>query len=1330
MKRILLSAILVIASVVSTMAVNVKVTMNATSTTMTLADKSTGDPVAVGTPSNKVYNFTVDAGTYVLTGYDTDGKTVNGTIDLVVTADAEFTIQTATLGFSNTGFVYGTDLTLALNLKDANGDAYDVTIGDSKTAGRKTFLVFKNSTSNIDATPSEARAAEGYQTWQDTRNRKYTSNPTIWVALPLLKDFTITVPADAYAQLATKTNDYIPFTEIAPTSVATEGDNKVYHYNFTLTTTSTQLMYRVWGDNYCTQAGTINKVLGMEDMIYTAEDLTALSPKYINHDVTANGNSNVADVFLNINPQGHLKMNIGDKKDITALRTWQLTNNSTSNMYVDPTYHFKVVNLNGEEDNSVIALERYTTSTDPWTTLTAVGNGTAIVLVTYDALHAVQIDKNNKTDYMGGANWSAIWPENTGVFVVTVGNEASGIKANMFANKGTNTVENKLAVDTLDAEHDVIYYLESEGHADYTFTPEGVEKVEIAYPTIGVNSASYSTFEEVTKGEDNSYTLQLKKGRQIVRMTNAQGVSDYQVITAKPCTREITNLTRPGMNFRAGDMVAIQYAGLFHPNNKLSRIYNMSAYVTYNGVPTGASMVGSPAQYTFAAVPSAQLYKYTIALDASGEVVLDGGCILMTGYGDPVGNQRNLSRTEGRVYSGAALSRLANLGRLPEIKLDVEGLNSHEVVFTGLPEGATLTVWNDAKEALVPNANGSYNIVYGAFTYSVEAENYAPLHSAFTISMSQNEQVEIKVNMTLAADAWDGTTKTEPTKEEDVYQITSGAELAWLAETVNSATTAINAVLTTDINLGGKAWTAIGTNANPYLGVFDGQGHTISGLSINATTTYQGLFGKLKNGTIKNLTVEGDVVTTNTHAAGLTGALEAGTLENVHFRGTVNTGKNNTAGIVGYVNGANASIVGAHTEGYIFGAQNVGGIVGNLSVATDKVTDSYNWAFVSGTGLVGGIAGTCNASSSIKNVYNVGALQMRGVANWSGTSYASTMGAICGLTAYGALDNGYAALAYNNESNANNKTTILGIDACAKGTLAHKLAWKQELGIDAYPVFSTTTYDNVVATFEECPLRAESVWQQDDDFQFGPNSWKSGAYTFHTILSDWSQWGLGTGYSAFSISNVTNSANSYAFHAAANQAAGGNNYAVMYYSEWDGGNFVTLSTPAVVTGAAVTNTSNVVTAIKFGDGSSDKFAQGDYFALLCIGSLGDVVTDTVPFYLADFRAEGQGAQWAYAEKWQWVDLTSLGQVDKIEFVLKTTKENEYGPTTPTYFCLDNFGGAKEDCRLGDMTYVQSATTGIENSTEDIIPVQKMFRGGVLYILRDGKLYNAQGIVVK
>ena len=73
-------------------------------------------------------------------------------------------------------------------------------------------------------------------------------------------------------------------------------------------------------------------------------------------------------------------------------------------------------------------------------------------------------------------------------------------------------------------------------------------KIEIARPIIGEQMMTYNGFstEGVSKTEDGAYTVLLSEGRTIVRLTDASGNSVYQVLTAKPCHREIVNVTRPG----------------------------------------------------------------------------------------------------------------------------------------------------------------------------------------------------------------------------------------------------------------------------------------------------------------------------------------------------------------------------------------------------------------------------------------------------------------------------------------------------------------------------------------------------------------------------------------------------------------------------------------------------------------------------------------------------------------------------------------------------------------------------------------------------------------
>lgn len=1082
MKRLLLSVCLSIFCALSISAVTVTVKMNSVTTTMSLSKKATGEDINVGTPSSRKYTFTADEGTYVLTGYATDNTTVNGTIELAISStNKDFEIFTITLQSPNNKFSYGTDYTCEPNIRDSQNNAYVSNIGQSTTAANGTLLAIKGSKTSIDATPVASRAAEGYQTTKDTRNRTITANTNVTFNFAQERDITVTVPDDAHFQLAEKTGDYIPLSEIAPDNVTESDGKKVYHYGVRLNPlNSAEKFFRVWGEGYCTQGGLIEFTVGMNDLVFTQEDLHALSPQYINHDVNFNNGFNVADIMLNVNENCHLKMTVGSTFNLLAQRSWQLTN-STKNDYVDPDYHFKVVNLNGVEDNSVISLERYKTSTDAWTRITAEGAGTAIVLVTYDAMQTRIYGKSSVSPYMGGIDNSAIWPENTGVFVVTVGDPASGISRNMYINQGKNfglvtdmnggKVPVKLAEDALDAEVDVIYYLESEGHATYTFTPSGVANVSIAYPVIGAHSATYGTFNNVARAADGSYTLQLHHGRNIVRLSNSNGVSEYQVITAKPCTRTISNFSRPGQPYRAGDKIRIQYSGLFHPISKLSRLYNQSAYINYNGVSNDLQEYGGSAQYTFASAPEAQEYSYTIPLTASGEQVLTGGCMLTSGYGLSAGGHRRVNRTSGITIKEMNYDNIkASLGSLPDYRFSVTSVDHHTVRFAGLPAGATVTVKDERQEILTADGDGNYDVVYGSFTYSISASGYAPVHSAFTVSMTSPSEVVIPVTMTASAQAWNGTSKSEPATEAGVYQIGTAAELAWLAQTANASTSALNAVLTADIDLGGRSWTAIGTSAKPYLGVFDGQGFTIRGLNISASTTMQGLFGNVK-GTVKNLTVEGEVHSTSTQTGGIAGSLNAGRIENCHFKGTVTADDAYAGGVVGYVAGAKAAVVGCSAKGLVYGKNYSGGITGRLYEATDTIRNCYNQAAVSGTAYVGGIAGSSEKTANIKNVYNCALLMMRPTTDQYGnTSISNSMGAVCGNSQHANLTNGYGIAAYGAESAAVNQTVVLDALTCADGTLATALGWPQVQGVDPYPVlpemkqltFTLTPADAVV----------------------------------------------------------------------------------------------------------------------------------------------------------------------------------------------------------------------------------------------------------------------------
>ncbi|MDE6715143.1 MAG: hypothetical protein K2J74_01545, partial [Muribaculaceae bacterium] len=582
-KKLFLISMLALGCFSSIQAAKVKVTMNAVSTTMSLAEKDSNKTVEIGDPTNKVYTFETPAGDYVLTAYGTNGTTVNGTIGISVAdteAEQDFMVITNTVYVTNKhadGKVWTVDngdFTIDVKVNTREGESIASTLGNSITAGRNTFLALNGNSYYLAFNPNDSLRAKGYTTLY--RAGTLTGNITVSGAIPLGEDYSISVPADADLYLGIKFSHFTDYTEIKPLSVENKGGNKIYTYYLSQNQTYN---YRTWKKGELTQGGyfTMNvDKTKCPKIEFTNADYKAYNPKQINHDVNSNQGYETGDIFVNINERGHLAMKQGDSFYAHAMRTWELTDNSTNNYFIEPDFHYTVIGLDGKPSTGVIEIENADACTSPWSKIKAVGKGTAIVLVTYDAIGLNYYSGANKTPYMGGEYWGAIWPENTGVYVVTVGENESSVEPNMVINDAYNKETLKLAGKYVDAEHDVFYYLDTEEGAKYTFTPKGVKEITIAYPTIGESMASYSGFaaDGVTKNADGSYTLLLKEGRQIVKMTDASGNAAYQVLTAKTCQREITNVSRPGSKiFQPGDQIKIQYSGLRHPANKLAGIY-------------------------------------------------------------------------------------------------------------------------------------------------------------------------------------------------------------------------------------------------------------------------------------------------------------------------------------------------------------------------------------------------------------------------------------------------------------------------------------------------------------------------------------------------------------------------------------------------------------------------------------------------------------------------------------------------------------------------------------------------------------------------------------
>lgn len=213
-----------------------------------------------------------------------------------------------------------------------------------------------------------------------------------------------------------------------------------------------------------------------------------------------------------------------------------------------------------------------------------------------------------------------------------------------------------------------------------------------------------------------------------------------------------------------------------------------------------------------------------------------------------------------------------------------------------------------------------------------------------------------------------------------------------------------NAKLVTDINCSDKSYTPIGgsvsytvsytykttmgstkngtkpfSNTVKYSGTFDGNGYTISNLTITSTNQYVGLFGYVNGGTIKNVSMTSSTIYHNSTDAGQTGAIvghmESGTVSGCYVENTTINGSTRggqkwySGGIVGYnVSGtiSTSSFIG----GSVTGRTTAGGIAGYSAGTVENCLASPS-VLTKASQQNGGVAGIVgdNLGSVTRSVY-------------------------------------------------------------------------------------------------------------------------------------------------------------------------------------------------------------------------------------------------------------------------------------------------------------------------------------------------------------------------
>ena len=245
------------------------------------------------------------------------------------------------------------------------------------------------------------------------------------------------------------------------------------------------------------------------------------------------------------------------------------------------------------------------------------------------------------------------------------------------------------------------------------------------------------------------------------------------------------------------------------------------------------------------------------------------------------------------------------------------------------------------------------------------------------------------------------------------YTVTSAEGLKNIAKLVNEEwNLSIDITLTSDIDLSGIDWTPIGIDYNHrYAGTFDGNGKTITGLTVTTSDQYAGLFGYIDTGgKVKDVTLE-DVKIESNHSSGYVGGVAGwsyGTLENCSVSGSVSGSgsSSDVGGVVGYQMGG--SITGCSSSATVKGTQRAGGMAGATNSGA-SLTGCYATGDVTlvsndiGTCYAGGVVGF-NGGGTLTACYATG--NVTGTGTGSGSIY---VGGVTGDNASGTLTACYHA---------------------------------------------------------------------------------------------------------------------------------------------------------------------------------------------------------------------------------------------------------------------------------------------------------------------------------
>lgn len=964
--------------------------------TYTDSVKGTDDLLAETQAADSKYTVELAPGAYWVDGYDANGDRNGGVSINVSSENNNFKLQRMyQISVSPSKWVKDTDYTLSLRVTDASGAerkaAFGYTVNGKGQSWESTYmscLFVVGDTVSVTATPN----AETHPNYNPaTASKTPTMNDSLSLTCKEFVTVTVTAPKGSTIDAGTLAKYYV-FSFLEPFARSVEDGTATFHLD-----KNTDYFYRVRHPEGATYW---NYIRLSADAAYTVTDEDLGLTGDFSKDTIYHFENNVYDragIYLNINTKGYKNMAVGETFELNSFRNWFAIESFMNAKVALPEMHYQVIDVNGNASDVVTITPNALNSNVA--VMKAEKAGTAIVLVTYDAMTHMAGQTSTASH-----RFSAIWPELTGVFVVNVGADGSAIQTNMNLDRMDAVIE-KDEARQLDAEHDILFYTGTEG-ASYSFKPEAGCTVSVLRPTVTAASMTYSggfTNTGVTTAEDGTVTVSgLITGRNIIKVTKG-GLSTYQVVTARGVSYKFVNaegteLTQEELAaIKPGDSVTIQFSNLISPKEKLSGAYNFNFSLYMQG-PDGTFFKSDPGGnfgvYDFSGNPERQKLTVTIPKFWAKETYTLSGAIKQAGW-PGVPTHRGITYAVGTNPGFDAPKTAGILSRLPEITIPVVKLDflTGKLSFrdqkgTSIDrKDLTVTLADSAGNGIAVAEDGTFKAYAEEYFYTVSGAGVEYATGSVTMKEEGPNEFTITLQAT-AAGAWDGKTQTEPqTDENGVYQIGTGAELAWFVAKSKDAD--VSGVLTADINLGKYAWLNISSSKKVVL---DGASFEITGLNATA-----GLFAQIgSNSYIHDLTIRGAV--SGKGSAGAIVGYASGTapkIANCFNYAVITSTGNNVGGLVGYTY-QNAVIENCVNFGAVTGGSSVGGIIGGTVSNGSTITGCYNTAEISATGSkAGGIIGGTSSEMTVTSCYNTGKIsgtasggiagEVKGNVNWSGT---------------------------------------------------------------------------------------------------------------------------------------------------------------------------------------------------------------------------------------------------------------------------------------------------------------------------------------------------------